>query len=151
MTIVPITLAECRSFVLKHHRHNNPPVGHKFSIGLVSDEGKLIGVASAGRPVARMLAKRTVLEINRTCTTGEKNANSMLYGAIRKAAVAMGYTVIYTYTQDSESGASLRAAGFREDAKLKAKPNWHEASFRGSLNSEKESTTSAPRIRWVWP
>ena len=50
--VVPITLKQAREFVAAHHRHNKPPVGWKFGIGLQLGE-KLIGVATAGRPVAR--------------------------------------------------------------------------------------------------
>ena len=52
------------------------------------------------------------LEVNRLCTTGERNACSMLYAAAARAAKAMGYRKIITYTLDSEPGASLRAAGW---------------------------------------
>lgn len=151
MTIVPVTLKQAQDFVREHHRHNKPPVGHKFSVGLVDDSGTLVGVACAGRPVARKLAENTTLEVNRTCTTGERNANSMLYGAIRRAGVAMGYTKIYTYTQSDECGASLRASGFRVDKELPARPNWFDNSKRGKTASTPDSTTSMPRIRWVWP
>lgn len=81
MYIIPITLKIAKEFISEHHRHNKPPTGHKFSIGL-EKEGILIGVATAGRPVARHFDDGLTIEINRTCTTGEKNANSMLYGAV---------------------------------------------------------------------
>jgi hypothetical protein len=85
----PITLAEARAFVGEHHRHNKPPVGWKFGVG-VERAGSLVGVAAAGRPVARLLADRFTLEVNRTCTDGSMNANSMLYGAVWRAAKALG-------------------------------------------------------------
>ncbi len=111
MQISPVTLG-AKAFISRHHRHNKPPVGHKFSIGLRNDAGELIGVATAGRPVARHLDDGLTLEVNRTCTTGERNANSALYGAVWRAAKAMGYQRCITYTRADESGASLRAAGF---------------------------------------
>jgi hypothetical protein len=39
----------------------------------------------------------------------------MLYGTMRKALRALGYTRIITYTLPQEGGASLKAAGFRFD------------------------------------
>lgn len=33
--IVPLTLAQARRYVADHHRHNEPPIGHRFSIGLM--------------------------------------------------------------------------------------------------------------------
>ncbi len=41
-----------------------------------------------------------------------KNACSFLYGAAARAAAAMGYKRIITYTLESENGASLRASGW---------------------------------------
>lgn len=149
MKIIPITLAQARAFVREHHRHNKPPTGWKFGVGLANDNGDLIGVATAGRPVARALAG--TLEVNRTCTTGERNANSMLYGAIRRAAVAMGYEKIYTYTQADECGASLRAAGFHVDKELPPRGNWAESSVSGRSKRDSNEPSGVARVRWVWP
>ena len=66
----------------------------------------------AGRPVARMLDDGYTLEVTRCCTLGDKNASSMLYGAIRRAAKALGYKKCITYTLESESGISLKASGW---------------------------------------
>ena len=93
------------------HRHHRPVTGHKFSIGCTAD-GRLVGVAIVGRPVSRYLDNGLTLEVNRLCTDGTKNACSMLYAAAWRAARAMGYEKIITYTLDTESGASLRAAGW---------------------------------------
>lgn len=112
LELCPVSFAEAKAFVLAKHRHHKPPVGWKFGVG-VAKEGELVGVAMAGRPVARKLDDGFTLEVNRTCTTGEKNANSMLYGAIRRAAKALGYRELVTYTLLSESGASLKAAGWK--------------------------------------
>ena len=54
MKIVPITLKAACAFIAQHHRHNKPPAGWKFGVGLECD-GVLVGVATAGRPVARAL------------------------------------------------------------------------------------------------
>ncbi len=111
LKIIPISLADANSFVAEHHRHHKPVTGHKFSIGCESD-GALVGVAIVGRPVSRYLDDGLTLEVNRLCTTGVKNACSFLYAAAARAAKAMGYRKIITYTLDSEPGTSLRAAGW---------------------------------------
>ncbi|MCM1213445.1 MAG: hypothetical protein NC548_02875 [Lachnospiraceae bacterium] len=111
LTLTPVSLAEANAFVAQHHRHHKPVVGHKFSIGCTAD-GRLVGVAIVGRPVSRYLDNGLTLEVNRLCTDGTKNACSMLYAAAWRAARAMGYLKIITYTLDTESGASLRAAGW---------------------------------------
>lgn len=105
-------LASANAYVAAHHRHHRPVPGAKFCLG-VQDAEKVVGVAIVGRPVARMLDDGWTLEVNRTCTDGTPNANSMLYGAVRRAGFALGYRRIVTYTLPSESGASLKGAGWR--------------------------------------
>jgi len=111
MRLVPISLKDANAFVNEHHRHHKGVSGHKFSIGC-EQGGRLVGVAIMGRPVSRYLDDGLTLEVNRLCTTGEKNACSMLYAAAARAARAMGYRKIVTYTLDTEPGTSLRAAGW---------------------------------------
>ena len=113
LRIVPVTLETANDFVRRLHRHNKPVVGSKFCIGVAKDV--LVGVAIVGRPVAPKLDDGFTAEITRVCTDGTRNAASMLYGACRKAAKAMGYDRIFTYTLPEEGGASLRAAGFKLD------------------------------------
>lgn len=114
LRIVPCNLATANAFVRRLHRHSRRTVGHKFSIA-VSDGECIRGVAIVGRPVSRFLDDGFALEINRVCTDGTANACSILYGAARRTAKAMGYRRIFTYTLPEEGGASLRAAGFLLD------------------------------------
>lgn len=112
MTVVPISLAEANEFVRRHHRHHAPVPGAKFCLA-VSDDDKIVGVAIVGRPVARLLDYGWTLEVRRTCTDGTRNANSMLYGAAWRAARALGYRKLITYSLPEEGGASLRGAGWK--------------------------------------
>lgn len=112
LELTPITLTEANAFVERHHRHHRPVVGHKFSIAASSPEG-VCGVVIVGRPVSRHLDNGWTLEVNRYCTDGTKNAPSFLYGAAWRAAKAMGYRRLITYTLPQEGGASLRAAGWK--------------------------------------
>ena len=114
MELVPITLKQANDFVAAHHRHHGPVTGWKFGVGLEL-EGNLIGVAIAGRPVARMTQKNEprTLEVTRVCTLGHKNAPSMLYGAISRAAFALGYTKVISFILCSETGHSLKCAGWK--------------------------------------
>lgn len=111
LTLVPISLKEANAFVAEHHRHHKPVTGHKFSLGYAR-EGRLVGVAIVGRPVSRYLDDGLTLEVNRLCSTGEKNVCSFLYGAAARAGKALGYQKIVTYTLDTEPGTSLRATGW---------------------------------------
>lgn len=127
LRLVPITYAEACDFVTAWHRHHRAPPGHKFAVGVASGD-LLVGVAMVGRPVARHLDNGQTLEVNRTCTDGRANANSMLYGACCRAAWALGYRRLITYTQAGESGVSLTAAGWRIIAERPARPGWNTPS-----------------------
>lgn len=150
MGLVPVTLAEAKEFVARYHRHNRPPVGWLFGVGLEVG-GQLVGVAIAGRPVARGLDKRGVVEITRVCTCGTRNANSMLYGAILRAARSLGYSVAYTYTLQEESGSTMRAVGFEHDADLNPRATWNcQARTRMQVDLFGNQTRPAgAKVRWV--
>jgi len=109
----PIDFDEACSYVEQFHRHHLPPQGHKFSIA-INDGKEVVGVIIVGRPVARHRQDGCTLEVTRCCTNGTKNACSMLYGAAWRAAKAMGYQRLITYTLTTEPGTSLRAAGWKE-------------------------------------
>ena len=112
MNVQPVTLAAANAFVHSWHRHSRPVVGHRFSLGLFDADLQLRGVAIVGRPVARLLDNGWTLEVNRVCTDGARNACSMLYGAAWRAAKALGFRRLITYTLPEEGGASLRASGW---------------------------------------
>jgi hypothetical protein len=143
---VPLTLANAKRFVTAHHRHNRAPLGHIFSIGLEHD-GQLIGCVMAGRPVARALDDGLTVELLRLTTLGDKNACSMLYGAACRAAAALGYKRVITYTVDGESGTSLRAAGFQADgSSTRAK---RANPWRAKLQLWPEEVAALAKTRWL--
>jgi hypothetical protein len=130
LEVTPINFDEANAFVEKYHRHHKPVVGCKFCVA-VSSDGEVCGVALVGRPVARNLDDGWTLEVNRVCTDGTQNACSMLYGAAWRAAKALGYKKLITYTLEEEGGASLRAS------------NWKLIGMRGGGNW---NVPSRPRI-----
>ena len=112
LELQPISFEEAREFIRRYHRHHPPSVGWKFGIGL-NDGDKVVGVITVGRPVARHLDNGWTLEVTRCCTDGTKNAASMLYAAAWRAAKALGYRRLITYTLVEEPGTSLKAAGWK--------------------------------------
>lgn len=112
LELVPISLKEANAYVERYRRHHKPVVGHKFSIAAAVD-GEIVGVAIVGRPVSRYLDDGWTLEVNRLCTNGYRNACSFLYSAAWRAARNLGYKKLITYILESESGTSLKAAGWK--------------------------------------
>lgn len=149
LRVRPITFREACAWIEQYHRHNKPPRGMKFCLSVRTGDGRVHGVASCGRPIARHDQDDVTVEINRTCTDGTPNANSMLYGACRRVAFAMGYDRVITFTQGDESGASLRAAGFIRVRELKPRKNWAESSQRlRHVRDADYATGGVPRVRW---
>ncbi len=123
LTLLPTSIADASAFVAQHHRHHKPPPGGLFAVAVADDSG-IRGVAIVGRPVARMANDGWTVEITRVATDGAKNACSMLYAACRRAALALGWRKLITYTLPEEGGASLRAAGWRVVAERTGGGSW---------------------------
>lgn len=104
LVLVPITLREACAFVALHHRHHKPPRGCRFVVG-AADDGAIVGVAIVGRPVARNLEDGWTAEVTRLCVLDSaRNACSLLYAASWRAARALGFRRLVTYTLPEEGG-----------------------------------------------
>lgn len=144
LNIQPITFQEFCNFVRDHHEHHDPPQGWKFGCGVNVDREKVVGVVGAGRPTARHYDDGWTLEATRCCTDGTKNAASKLYAAAWRAARALGYKRLITYTlADEEDGTSLRAAGWEVV---------HESAGGGSWDrpSRPRYTTAPEGQKTLW-
>lgn len=148
LTIVPISYSRAASFVDAVHRHHRRPTGQKFAVGVVDEAGVLRGVAMCGRPIARALDDGFTLEVVRTCTDGCPNANGALYGAAWRVARALGYTRATTDTEEGESGASLRAAGWVPDEMRRARGSWAESSVALRDRRDPVGSGGVRRRRW---
>lgn len=113
LAIVPLDLGEANALVEQMHRHHRAVVGHKFSIGVVDSGGGIVGAAIVGRPVGRGMDDGWTLEVLRCVTDGTKNACSALYAASWRTARAMGYRRCITYVLATETGDSVKAAGWK--------------------------------------
>lgn len=141
LKILPLDFQTASEFVKENHRHNKPPVGHKFSIACY-DGDRLCGVAMVGRPVARYFDDGLTLEVNRCCTDGTRNACSMLYGYSWRAARGLGYKRLVTYTRQSENGASLRASGWHCDGEAGG------THWTGERYIQQEIVLDEMKVRW---
>lgn len=124
LTIVPTTYREACAYIARHHRHHEPPQGFVVGLAVADADGVVRGVATIGRPVSRHLHDGFTAEVTRCCTDGTRNACSALYGSAWRAARALGYRRPITYTQATEPGGSLRAAGWRVVAERPPHPGW---------------------------
>ena len=126
----PFTLAQANALVGQWHRHHQPEVGHRWSIGIEQD-GVVVGAVIVGRPKARKTPQYSVAEATRLVTNGAEHACSKLYAAAARAAQAMGFDEIQTFILESETGVSLRAAGWVEDPVMSSGGDWNRPSRGG--------------------
>lgn len=142
--IVPLTLAQANALVATLHRHHKPAQGHRFSIGVKFD-GVLVGACIVGRPVARGCDPYMTAEVTRLVTDGTRNACSILYAAAARAAQAMGFTKIQTYILLTETGASLRAAGWNHVTDTSG-GDWNRS--RVNAGTRRTDQPMGPKQRW---
>ena len=142
----PVSIKEDERFVARIHRRRKGEAGKRlFAVGVaVVGEDEPCGVAIIGPPTAQALEDGWTAEVVRCCTDGAPNACSMLYGAAWRAARALGYTCLITYTEPGEGGASLRAAGYRVLGKTKAHKTGWDRPGRPRVSAQQEQI----KIRW---
>jgi hypothetical protein len=124
---IPITLREANEFVSSFHRHSKRTArdGGKFAIG-ATDGQCMWGIAIVGLPLARLLCDGYTAEVLRVCTRPDapKGACSFLYGRCWRIWQQMGGKRLVTYTLATESGASLRGAGWKIAGESKPADGW---------------------------
>jgi hypothetical protein len=138
--VVPITITAARAHVERHHSHHYAPVGGLLACA-VADGERVCCVAILSRPVARMLdARGGVAEVTRLASDGTRHAASMCLAAITRAALALGWRRVVSYTILGEAGTSYRASGWRVTAVCSG-GTWHTRDGR---------TVAQPGVKVRW-
>lgn len=110
--------AACKQ-IAAWHRHLPKLQGGLFAARVLGPDGQCCAVAVFGNPsrvwqntgrgvITRVAAKEDLPDVGEHAAP----ACTMLYGALCRAAKALGYREAWTYTLPEESGRSLKAAGF---------------------------------------
>jgi len=145
LTIQPITQVLANEYITLVHRHHGAttPGPASFSIAAVDPESVIRGVATAGIPNAanRLKDGFRTMEVVRVATDGTPNACSALYAACGRAARALGFSRIITYVLDTETGTSIRAAGWTQDEGTFGNQSWANRPGRTGKNL-------GPKGRW---
>ncbi len=130
LRIEDVSLAAARRFVGRHHDHCRQPVSWRFGAA-VWNGAWMLGVVTVGNPVAIGFARRgDIVEVNRLCIRRDAprvlrwNGASKLLGWAANEAERRGFERIITYTRVDEDGASLRAAGWSREARIRGR-GWH--------------------------
>jgi hypothetical protein len=132
LRVVPITITEARLYVEVHHSHHHAPLGGLFAAAVAQGD-RLVCVAVVSRPVARKLGGRAIAEVTRTASDGTPHAASMCIAAATRAALALGYRRVISYTLAGEAGTSYRAAGWRITASTHNEAGWASRAGRTTI------------------
>ncbi|WP_410055101.1 XF1762 family protein [Microvirga sp. Mcv34] len=159
--------ATANAVVRQLHRHS-AEIGVSVRQILIRDRNsqEILGVGILGRPVSQILDDGLTLEVSRTATDGTPHACSAILGALAREAQSIrlrGHTAyrLTTYTRISETGASLRAAGWRLDIQHHSRFVRHGLGVKRTIVpiepkswAHKSRTRPArplgePRLRWI--
>lgn len=141
--VIPFTLKQANQLIAQLHRHHKPVVGHRFSLGCVGNSGLVCGACVVGRPISREINQYQVAEVTRLVTDGTKNACSVLYAAAARVCKEMGFIKIQTYILETESGISLKAAGWTFE-QMTTGGNWNHSCRKG----RREDQPMCRKQRW---
>jgi len=151
LEVIPITLREANDFVEQFHRHNGRTVrnGGKFAIGATTGT-ELVGVAIVGNPLSATYMDGYTAEVLRNCTSprAPKGTVSFLYAACWRVWRTMGGRRMITYTLSSESGASLRGAGWKVVGEVKPHNKWLEKTQRDGIERQWQPIYGQLKLRW---
>ena len=107
-----------------------------------------MGVAIVGNPISATFMDGLTAEVLRACVHPEsgKNTNSFLYGVCWRVWRAMGGIRLVTYTLQTESGESLRGAGWRMVGDVRPTPDgWRK---KDHLKREWQPVMGQAKFRW---
>jgi len=149
LELCPMTLREANDFVQNFHRHNGRTSrdGGKFAVGCTFG-GELVAVAIVGNPLSATYMDGWSAEVLRLCTNDKapKNTCSKLYMACWRAWRAMGGRRLITYTLQTESGASLRGAGWKVVGETQ--PVAHGWRKNDGLQRDWQPVMGQAKFRW---
>lgn len=142
LSIVPITIGDARKWIERHHSHHHAPLGGLCAVA-VADDGRVCCVGMLSRPVSRLLqASGACAEINRVASDGTTpHAASKVIATLTRAALALGYMRLVSYTLLGEAGTSYRAAGWWVAGITETSEGWHSREGRTVVQNGR-------KIRW---
>ena len=142
LQIVPLTRTVANQLIRDHHRHHGPATGYRWAIG-AREGNRMVGAAITRRPKARLSEQYQLAEVTRLVSDGSKNVCSFLYAASARIAREMGFDRIQTFILESESGVSLRAAGWKF-VRMSKGGDWNRPSRGGRRTDQPQG----PKQLW---
>lgn len=152
LAIKPVTIKYANEFIGLHHRHHRPTVRNsgRWALAVVDVNLEVVGVAIAGNPVSATYMDGFTIELTRVCVKlgSPKGACSFLISKCCTVWKNMGGKRVVTYTLESESGASLRGAGWSLMATVKPHERWANKSKVDGIERARLQVYQVNKYRW---
>jgi len=148
----PITIKKANEFVQLHHRHHRPTSRNtgKWAIAAVDVNEDVVGVVIAGNPVSATYMDGLTIELTRLCVKegAPKGSCSFLLSKACSIWRTMGGERILTYTLASESGSSLKGAGWSLEGVVKPHNRWANKSKVDGIERANLQIYQLKKYRW---
>ncbi len=153
VSIKPLTIKEANEFIKEHHRHHRPTARNngKWALAAVDDNSVIVGVVIASSPVSATYMDGLTIELTRLCVKegAPKGVCSFLLSKSCSIWRSMGGVRVITYTLASESGASLRGAGWTLSGVVKPHKRWQNKSKTDGIERAMLQIYEVTKHRWV--
>ncbi|VUD46647.1 hypothetical protein TDB9533_00865 [Thalassocella blandensis] len=148
----PITIKYANEFIKKFHRHHRPTIRNngRWALAAVGREDELVGVVIAGNPVSATYMDGFTLELTRLCVKegAPKGTCSFLLSNCCSIWRKMGGNRVITYTLESESGASLKGAGWKLVGTVKPHKRWINRTKVDGIERANLEIYEVTKYRW---
>jgi hypothetical protein len=147
----PITIKQANEFIKMYHRHNRPTTNNcgRWAIAAIKDD-EIFGVLIAGNPVSATYMDGYTIELTRICVKEDAPMGTCSFLISKSCMIwkIMGGRKMITYTLDSESGASLRGAGWEQMGVVKPHKRWENKELIDGIVRERLEIYGMNKKRW---
>ena len=152
LSVRPVSIKQANDFIRDYHRHHRPTVRNngKWALAGVNERGEIIGVAVTAAPVSAAYMDGYTIEISRLCVKegAPKGSCSFLLSKCCAIWRLMGGRRVLTYTLQSESGASLRGAGWCLVGDVRPHRRWEGKTRLDGIERASLPIYRVPKSRW---
>ena len=148
----PITIKCANEFIKSFHRHHRPTIRNsgRWAIAALDNCENIVGVVIAGNPVSATYMDGLTIELTRLCVreAAPKGTCSFLLSKCCSIWRTMGGERVITYTLETETGASLRGAGWSQVGTVKPHKRWQNKTKTDGVERAQLQVYEVTKHRW---
>lgn len=148
----PITIKAANEFIKGFHRHHRPTIRNsgRWALAAVNLSDEVVGVVIAGNPVSASYMDGYTLELTRLCVKEGAPKGTCSFLLSKSCAIwrTMGGQRVITYTLETESGASLKGAGWKLSGIVRPHKGWTNKSKLDGIKRAHLEIYELTKHRW---